>query len=270
MFKKIVFFLVLLQSFSSGSAYAEGFGLGTHAGFGVIKYEENTSAFGDEVESKAVLNTALFGVSGEYSLKKPDNFFAGITTDWAFGLEDRENWKENGVKIQTDDLEIFGQFYDIRFGYKNSISSFYYRAYISGGWDGIHFSRDNFVVSGRPESGSVTENFSLWRTGGGIGAGYKFDKWALDGRAAYAYYPRGQVRNSSLSQFTFDTTGACLDVGAGIARELIKNVNLYLGGSYTLIELKESDIERDDSVQAVFPESETQIIVGVANLTFAF
>lgn len=198
------------------------------------------------------------------------NFYVDITTDWAFGLKDRETWRENDTQIQTNDIEVFGQFYDLRFGYKNTLNNFYYRLYVSGGWDGLHFKRDRFVWRGTSAAGSVTEDFSLWRTGVATGLGFKHDKWSLDGRAAYSYYPKGEVKNSSLPQFTFDTDGTCLDIGLGIAREIAKNMGFYLGGSYTLLKLNQSDIMSDGSVQAVFPDSKTEIMVGVVNVTYAF
>jgi hypothetical protein len=264
MVKKNIFLSILIISsiiFFTSNTNAGNFGIGVHSGYGVIKYEEEPSAFGDDIESESKLDTILFGVSAEYSFNKPKNFFAGITTDWAFGLEDEERREENGIQIRTNDLKIFGQFYDIRFGYKNSLDRFYYRFYVSGGWDGLHFKRDNFMSRGISITDSVTEDFSLWRTGGGLGVGYKLGKLALDGRFAYAYYPEGTVEKNDLSQFEFDTNGTCLDTGIGIAREISKNINFYVGGSYTLLKLDEAD---------VFPESKTQIIIGVVNLTYAF
>jgi hypothetical protein len=249
---------------------ASNFGIGVHNGYGIIKYEEQTSAFGTTLDSESTQGVILFGISGEYSFPQPKNFYIGIITDWAFGLKDDEIWKENNKQIQTNDMRVFGQFYDIRFGYKNSLEDLYYRLYISGGWDGLHFKRDNFIWRGISVPGSVTEDFSLWRVGAGMGLGYKIGKWALDGRIAYAYYPIGEVNNSSLPQFTFDTEGTCFDMGLGVVREMAKNLNFYVGGSYTLLKLDQSDIMQSGSIQAVFPNSKTEIMVGVVNLMYAF
>ncbi len=265
-----ILFILFIFFVSCCKAYAGNLGFGAHSGFGVIKYEEHSTALGTNREAESKQNAFLFGVSGEYSFPKPENFYAGITTDWAVGLEDEETWKNNSAKSQTNDMRIFGQFYDFRFGYKDSVDSFYYRLYVSGGWDGLHFRRSNFVVSGTAVSGTVTEDFSLWRTGAGLGLGYKAGKWALDGRLAYSYYPMGSVKNSSYPDITFDTNGTCLDMGIGIAREITKRMNFYTGVSYTLIELDESAIIRSGSRQVIFPNSKTEIILGVANLTYAF
>lgn len=256
-------------------AHAGNFGMGMHGGYGVIKYEEHSDALGTDRRSDASLGAFIFGVSGEYSPVKPANFFIGLVTDFTLSLTDDEEHTENSAEFQTNDLKIFGQFYDLRFGYKNNIDNFYYRLYASGGWDGIHFARNRFMERGIPANGKVTEDFSLWRIGGGAGAGYKFGHWALDGRAAYAYYPAGQVRNSKFEGIQFDTNGTCLDAGVGIMREISKNINFYLGGSYTLILLDESEVKRNMNAnntitEVVFPYSKTQIMVGIANLTYAF
>lgn len=251
-------------------AHAGNFGMGLHGGSGVLKYEESTSALGSDIESDSSQNVILFGVSGEYTFPSMSNFYADVTTDWAVGLKDDEVWKENGIEVQTNDMEAFAQFYDFRLGYKNGFNNFYYRYYLSGGWDGMHFSRDRFVIEGKPLSESVTEDISLWRMGAGAGFGYKPGKWALDGRIAYAYYPVGKVENSSLSQFRFDTDGTCFDAGIGAARAINKNMSIYFGGSYTFIKLNESGIEQSGLTRAVFPESRTEIITGMANISYAF
>ncbi len=269
--KKNVLLIIALAFFLAAVRVdAAGFGIGAHSGYGNIRYEEETLAFGDEIRSEAVLETVLFGISAEYSFTEPENLFAGIVTDWAFGLEDTETWDTNNTRTQTNDLEIFGQFYDLRFGYKNTLRRLYFRIYASGGWDGVHFKRDKFVSKGTPVGGNVTEDFSLWRIGGGAGIGYKFGKWALDGRAAYGYYPDAVIKNSSMPDVKFDTSGTCLDMGIGLAREIYRNMTFYLGGAYTGIKLHESDIKQSGLILAVFPESKTQITAGVVNLTYAF
>jgi len=271
--------LAVLVLLAKGFAYAGNFGLGVHTGYGVIKYEEFTTAVGAKIESESSLDTFLLGVSGEYSLKKYSNLYTAIVTDWAFGLEDNEKWKENNSVIQRNDISLFGQFYDLRFGYKNTLDRFYYRTYLSGGWDGIHFRRKNFVVNDIAQpTDAITEDFSLWRIGAGLGFGYKFGVWAFDGRAAYSYYFDGEVRNSSHEGLVFDTNGTCLDIGLGIAREITKNINLYAGGSYTQMDLDESEVNREVTQHGniitrqdiVFPDSRTRILAGVINLTYAF
>ncbi|MEF9476337.1 MAG: hypothetical protein L0958_06625 [Candidatus Mariimomonas ferrooxydans] len=105
---------------------------------------------------------------------------------------------------------------------------------------------------------------------GGISLGYKIGKWALDSRASYAYFPFAEINDSSLSAFTFDTNGTCLDAGLGIARMITKNMGFYAGGSYTLLTLDESDVMQRGSIKAVSPESEIEILLGIVNLTYAF
>ncbi|MBI5099045.1 MAG: hypothetical protein HZB30_07365 [Nitrospirae bacterium] len=270
-----IIFLIFVSSiiYINNFADASNFGIGVHSGYGVLKYEEHTSTLGTDRKSDASLNTLLLGASGEYSFTKFDNLYAGITTDFAIGTKDREKWKDNGSESQTNDIRVFGQFYDFRLGYKNNIDEFYYRAYISGGWDGIRFTRDNFSASGKVINGETTEDFSLWRMGGGLGFGYKFNKWALDGRAAYSYYPDGKVTNSDYDGLTFDTNGTCLDLGVGIGRAITNNIGFYMGGFYTLIILDESEVKRAVSkttTRIVFPDSRTELMGGVVNLTYAF
>jgi hypothetical protein len=267
---RIIFLIICLTLALSYPTYAGNFGMGVHAGYGVLNYEESTSALGSDLESDSSQNVILFGVSGEYTFPQMSNFYADVTTDWAVGLQDEEIWKENGIEVQTNDMKAFAQFYDFRLGYKNGSDNFYYRYYISGGWDGMHFSRNKFVIDGETSFSSVTEDISLWRVGLGAGLGYKPGKWALDGRIAYSFYPLANVENSSLPQFRFDTDGSCFDFGIGAARAINKNMGFYFGGSYTLINLNESGVEEDGSTRAVFPESRTEIITAVANVTYAF
>lgn len=256
--------------FFAGIVDAGNFGAGVHSGYGILKYEEQTSAFGTKVESKSTQNVILFGVSGEYSFSKPKNLYVNITTDWVFGLQGNETWKENNTQIQATDIKIFEQFYDLRFGYKNSINNFHYRFYVSGGRDIFHFKRDKFIWRGTPLTGNVTEDINLWRIGIGTGFGYKLDRWAIDGRLAYENYPVSKVNNSSLPQFTFDTNGTVLDMGFGMAYGITQNVNFYFGGSYSLLKFEQSDIMQSGSIQAVYPENKTEIILGMLNLTYAF
>lgn len=254
----------------TNSSYAGNLGFGVHSGYGVLKYKENTSSFGTKVESESKQNVVLFGVSGEYSFPRPKNFYTGIVTDWVSGLKDEERWRENSTQIQTNDMKFFGEFYDLRFGYKNTFDNLYYRVHISGGWDGLHFKRDNFIARGVSRSSVTTqEDFSLWRTGAGFGVGYKLGKWALDGRLMYNYYPKGDVESSLYPGITFDTNGTCFDWGLGISRQITQNMNFYTGLSYTLIKLKE-DVKKSGSQVGVFPNSETEMVVGMVNLTYAF
>lgn len=292
----IIFIFIVFVSYPE--AWGGNFGFGVHSGYGVIKFEEKETFRGVNFESESKQNVILFGGSGEYSFPpRRKNFYVGITTDWAFGLKDRETWKQDNVQVQINDMRVFGQFYDLRFGYKNSLDNLYpvrkkapsfgrgkkihskdgpelsngvyYRLYVSGGWDGLHFKRDKFIRRGISVTDSITEDISLWRTGVGLGLGYKLNKWALDGRLAYSYYPKGKTKDSSLPQFTFDTNGTCLDVGLGVAREIAKNMSFYLGGSYTLQRLK-GNTTSNNTIQAIFWKSKLEILVGMVNLTYAF
>ena len=266
----VKFILFLLIMISAGIAEAGGAGVGIHSGYGVIKYEEHSSSMGSSIESESSQDVILLGVSGEYSFSELTNFYTGITTDWAFGLKDNETTTKDGIQIQSNDMKIFSQFYDFRFGYKNSGRDYYYRLYAAGGWDGIHIKRDEFALQGEIVPGGIKEDFSLWRAGAGAGFGYTLGNWALDGRIAYAYYISGEVKNSSYPQYTFDTNGSCLDMGAGIARKITDKTSFYVGVSYTLLELDESEIIRSGLLQAVFPQSRTEILTGVVNLSYSF
>jgi len=159
------------------------------------------------------------------------------------------------------------------------VGNFYYRIYGSFGWDGIYFRRKNFKRNGVTTSDDViAEEFTLWRGGGGLSMGYTIDKWALDGRAAYSHYFDGDIRNSSQDGVEFAAKGTCLDFGAGMAYQITERMNLYGGVSYTYIKLDESEVDRNVTrsgnmikiTQVVFPESRTQILAGVVNLTVGF
>lgn len=268
--KKIIFIIITLSIVGIDYTYAGDFGIGVHAGYGSIIYEEKTSAFGTEIESEYTHPVILTGLSGEYGLKANVYLFINFTTDWVFGYEGDERWKEDGLEIQENEMKFFGQFYDFRFGYKDTVNNIYYRFYVSGGWDGLNFKRDGFIINGIPVDGEVEEDFSLIRAGIGGGAGYKIKRWAIDGRIAYSYYPYARIENTALPGLEFKTHGRCLDGGIGIAYQIADRWNLYTGFSYTLLKLDESDIIEKDSALAVFPESRTEITVGMVNLTYAF
>ncbi|MBI4686368.1 MAG: hypothetical protein HY756_01050 [Nitrospirae bacterium] len=259
--KKMLLIWVVMAAFLTGTSYAGNLHLGLHSGYGVVKFKERENYLGANMDSDSKQNMALFGVSGEYSLSR--NFFLGAVTDWIFGMEEEEKWRQNSVQIQTDDMRFSGQFYDFRVGYKDNIDNFYYRTYLTGGWDGMRFKRRNVIFNGNPAPESI-EEVSLWRTGVGIGLGYKMDKWAIDGRAAYSYYPDGETEDSGLPQYTFDTKGTCLDIGLGMMREITQNTKIYFGGSYTLQRLK------SDNVPNISWRTELEIIAGVVSLMYAF
>jgi len=266
----------LLFIFIAGYAEAGNFGVGAHTGFGVIKYQEDTMLLGDEYESDTSLATVLLGVSGEYTFQRFENLFAGITTDWAFGIDNEERWDKNNIRFQTNDVRIFAQFYDGRLGYKNNFKKFNYRLYGSFGWDGIHFRRTNFIdVNGVKTDASIAEEFTLWRVGGGLSMDYRIGNLVLDGRAAYSYYFDGEVRSTNNDGIWFDTNGTCLDFGLGVIFEVADDLNFYLGGSYTRIELDESEVlsgisQSGRPIATKFPNSELQMVAGVVNLTYSF
>lgn len=246
-------------------SYAGNFGAGVHSGYGILKFKERETSSGDNFELKSEQKVILFGGSGEYSFPKPDNLYIGVITDWAFGLKDVETLEQNKVEVQTNDMRFFGQFYDLRFGYKDNLRNFYYRVYISGGWDGLRFKRDNYVWQGSRIQKSTTEDISLWRTGAGTGFGYRIGEWSLDSRVAYSFYPDGKTEDSSYPQVTFDTYGTCLDAGFGAAYSVTERASFYAGMSYTLQNLKGSTTDSD-----IFWKSKLEIIVGMVNLTYAF
>jgi hypothetical protein len=262
--------IVALSLLGVNATYAGEIGVGIHAGYGSIHYTEDTSSLGSRVGSESTQPVILAGLSGEHTFGNNKNLFVNLTTDWIFSREGDEKWKEEGVEIQENNLRFFGQFYDLRLGYKNAMDDLYYRFYISGGWDGLNFKRDNFVLNGIPVDGEAEEDFSLIRTGVGGGVGYRIKRWAIDGRIAYSYYPYARIKNTVLPGFEFSTHGTCLDGGAGVAYQINERLNFYAGFSYTLLRLDESDVIEKSSILAVFPESRTEIRVGMLNLTYVF
>lgn len=253
------------------AVFAGNFSLDTRGGFGAITYKEQTSSVGVNREAESTQDAVLLGLSGEYSFSEKGKFFTALTADWAIGTGDREKWKDNSVEFQTNDMKVFGEFYDVRLGYKNNIDNFYYRAYVSGGWDGMHFRRRHFIVRGvATASGPITEDFSLWRTGGGIDLGYKLaGGYMLNAKAGYGYYINGEVENSAYPNTTWDTNGKRMDFNIGVSKEIQQNIKFNIGFIYTLIELDE-DIQTVSSTRVVFPDSETEMMFGVLSLTCAF
>ena len=253
----------------NGRALAE-IGFGAHAGYGYIKYSESTDKLGSQIDSDVRLDAIITGISIEYSFEEFRRIYISFITDWLFGLENRERWWKDHVKDQTNNLTIFGQFYDGRLGYRDEIKKFYYTLYISGGWDGLHFRRTKFRTNGNRYDDVITEDFSLWRIGGGVGSGFSFGQMSIESRIAYAYYFDGEVRNSSHSGLVYDTNGTCLDLGVGISYRVNKRWNIYVGWSYSLIRLDESEPQRDDSLLTIFPSSKTEIMAGIFNLGYLF
>jgi len=247
-----------------------GLGVGVHSGYGYMNYKESTNKLGDKRDSDVTLDTIILGVSIEYSFERFRKIYTSLVTDWIFGLEDKEKWRRDHVLYQTNNLTIFGQFYDGRLGYKSEINRFYYTLYISGGWDGFHFRRTKFKINGSRDDDVITEDFSLWRVGGGMGTGYSFGQIGIESRVAYAYYFDGEVRNSSHSGLVYDTNGTCLDLGLGISYRIGQRWNIYAGWSYSLIKLDESELQRDDSFITIFPNSRTEIMAGMFNLGYSF
>lgn len=238
-----------------------------HTGLGVIRYEEHVSPTAlvpnpEADYSDASMPAVIIGLYGEYNLPKYQDYYIAFKSDWIWGLEDDEEWTKNYAVVNTDDLQMFNQFYDIRGVYKNTIERYHFSLFLSGGWDGMYFRRDNIVKKGIPQSGVSTEEFSLWRIGGGLGIGYDFDEWTVDGEVAYGYYFDGEIRNDGNG--VYETNGYRLDSDIGVSYKLTENLTLYIGGGFTFIEL-----EQDEEIKT-FPNSETEIFAAIVGLTYEF
>lgn len=261
-------YLILLLSFSfilllSTVSNAGNFGAGSHAGYGNLSHKEEGMSDSNE-------NVLFYGVSGEYTLQSNSHLFTGFVIDWGTGFYDEERWENKAAQSQSNDIRFFGQFYDIRFGYKNDLGDYYYRAFVAEGRDILRFKRDDFVFTGTPLQSSGTEKLNLWRTSLGAGFGRRIGKWALDSRIAYSLHPSGRVEYSAYPGMDFDTKGTCLDGGVGLATSITDRMSFYAGVSGSLIELDESDVKQAGSVNVSFPGSTTEIWVGMLNLTYAF
>jgi hypothetical protein len=251
--------------FLSQTIYAASPGIDVHGGYGVLKFEEDEDFRGDDFESDFKSRVILLGLSGEYSFSGNENIYSGINADWAFGIKDRETWDRNDIEVQQNDMKLSMQFYDLRVGYKNKMDNLYYRAYLSGGWDGLRFKRDEFVWQGSPLNNISTEEISLWKAGAGAGIGFSHNKWSLNGNFMYAYYLYGETEDSSLSGVKFDTDGYRLNIDLGVTRGLTDNLSLYLGGNYILQKL-----EGDTSEDNITWRTKMQILAGMVNLRYGF
>ena len=58
--------------------------------------------------------------------------------------------------------------------------------------------------------------------------------------------------------------------GIGVARQIAEKTGFYFGISYSLFRLDESDIENSGGTPVFYPSSETEMILGVFNLTHSF
>jgi hypothetical protein len=262
--KKIfVLIFLLICNLVTAYAHAGNLGIGIHAGYGTLEYEE-------EGRSESTQNVLFYGLSGEYTLKSNSSLFTGFVIDWGTGFDDDEQWRAGGTQMQSNDIRFFGQFYDVRFGFKGNYEDYYYRAYLAGGRDVLRFKRDGFRFTGPPLQPSGTEKIKLWRTSLGTGFGRRVGEWAFDGRIAYSLHPSGTVEYSAYPDIAFDTEGTCIDGGAGLATAITEKMGFYAGISYSLIELDESDVKMSGSEKVDFPGSTTEILVGMLNLTCAF
>jgi hypothetical protein len=162
-------------------------------------------------------------------------------------------------------MKVSIQFYDLRVRYKNQKDNFYYRLYMSGGWDGLRFKRDEYVWQGSPLDKTSIEEISLWKVGTGAGIGFKKDKRSLEGRMSYSYYVDGETEDSSLPSVTFDTEGSRLNITLGLLREITKDLGIYFGGDYILQKLKGNTSDDDISWRTKF-----QILSGIIKLIYAF
>lgn len=262
--------IFLFPVFLFAEAEAGNVGAGIHVGYGSISHTEYMNTSGNHFQSESTLPALLFGVSGEYSFSFPGQMYIGLTTDWVFGFENNESWNVTGVEETSSRMKFFGQFYDLRIGYKKMLDAIYYRMYVSAGWDGLSYERDWLFASSIPFYGAVEEDIGLWRAGVGSSVGFRKGPWALDMRAAYAYYPSGRVETSSLSHTELDTIGTCLDIGTGLAVSVSDHVSFYVGGSYTLLKLDRSDSFSDGLITVRYRGSKTEFIAGMVNLGYSF
>lgn len=256
--------------FCTGHSHAGNLESSVHGGYGQMKYSESTSVFGDEISSEAILDTALAGTTVSYALSGVSHFFGSVAADWTLGIADKERWTRNGLDAQVNDLKVFGQFYDVRLGFKKASGLFQYEIYLNGGWDGFRFVRHNFSPDGNAFIGIVAEDFSLWKTGGGLAFGYEPDGWAITGRMGSSYYPDGKVKNSSWDGDIFNTSGVSIDMEAGILRTFSTDLGLYIGGMYKAVRLNESDVLKHGAENVVFPESRAEFLMGVIKLSRSY
>lgn len=251
--------------FLSPIAHASRLSIDVHSGYGILRFEEKEYNRGDKFESEFKHKAILLGLSGEYILSEGGNIYTGINADWAFGLKDREELRRDGVKVQENDMRLSMQFYELRIGYRNQRGILYYRFYLSGGWDGMRFKRDEYIWQGSPLDKVSIEEISLWKVGAGADIGFRKDKWFLEGRFEYFYYPEGETEDSTLPNVTFDTEGSHFNIALGLTHEFTKDLGIYFGGDYILQKLKGNTSDDDISWR-----TKLQILTGKIKLIYAF
>ncbi|GBE04486.1 hypothetical protein BMS3Abin10_00102 [bacterium BMS3Abin10] len=262
--RKFIFTLLTAMVFFTliaGHAKAEVFTVEGHIGYGSLDYEEENSG----IEGESEHNILLLGISGEYSIT--DAIYAGLYADWGFADDDTEEWSV----AQTNDLDVFVQYYDLRLGYKSRIDDFQWKVYISGGWDGLNVDKDNYVVNGLPLAfPAVEQDLSLWRVGGGLSARLMIDRFAVDGLFAYSRYIEGDGEISTMQNIDLDAEGNRWDGEVGVSYEIVDNLSVRLGGQYTFIDLSESDAVTGPGWFTIFPRVEVQTISGNLGVNYSF
>lgn len=247
------------------SCYADNINFDIHSGYGILKFEEQEDFRGDDYDSDFSNTAVLLGIAGEYTFPQNNSLYAGVNADWTFGLRDREAWDRNGAEAQKNDMKLTTQFYELRAGYKNQNDNLHYRFFISGGWDGMRFDRDEFTWMGSPLDKTSTEKTSLWKIGGGAGMGTDINGWALEGGVSYSWYADGETEDSSLSGVIFDTDGYRVNLAGGLSHGISDNLSIYVGAEYLYQRLK-GDTSDDD----ITWRSKLQLMVGLVNIGYTF
>jgi hypothetical protein len=245
-------------------------------GYGTLSYKEKTSAFGDNLESDAKMTAVLLEGGKRYHLS--DHYYLGFKIAVGGVREsDREEWTSNGLLVQTNDLSVsgplgIGLFYpqaEAGVDYYSPDSGFGTRLYLAGGYDMQVFKRTRFydVATDTVSNTPSYEFFQLPRLGVGVEGGYEpTEGWGIFAGLQYDRIFSGKVTNS-LVDASFSTEGQRGTASAGLSYST-GDYLWRIGAQYMNISLDGSGIKLVDGVAFVFPDSESQLLMGFVELSY--
>lgn len=240
-------------------------GLSIELGSESLGYEEDNGDLGIESDS-----TPFNFVLGAEAIKRWDFVFVGLKGRFPLAsYDDEEDWTQNGLLIQTDDLEYKWSRADVFVGYPYNI---WLNPYGGVRWSEATQERDNFVDFFGPIPGSVREKIRSWHYLLGIrGQGYMRQRWFLSYNVEYLRPINVRVTNTNSPGLTItDDDGYTIEgkvlFGTNFSPNLSLGFSVYAGRMHW----EGSGWIPFDSVLVKWPENDTDFFGMGVNLTWNF